>query len=97
MLRKPDRRYASDLLNDLEFRDKHVVDVGFGNGWLIDEKQEEFSAMTAIETSNDFVISARERWAGTPLADKVDFIHADIATLALPKEIYDLVVFSHSF
>ena len=97
MSQKPDRRYASDLLKELEFRDKHVLDVGFGNGWLIDEKQHEFSAMTAVESSGDFVNSARERWAGTPLADKVDLIHADIATLALPKELYDLIVFSHSF
>lgn len=97
MSRKADRRYASDLLNDLEFRDKYVLDVGFGNGWLIDAKRQEFAAMTAVESSGDLVISAEARWAGTPVADKVDFLHADVATLALPKELYDLVVFSHSF
>ena len=97
MLPKSDRRYASDLLKELEFRDKYVLDVGFGDGWLIDEKRQAFTAMTAVETSGDFVTSAKERWAGTPVADKVEFLHADIATLTLPKELYDLVVFSHSF
>ena len=97
MARKADRRDASDLLNDLEFRDKYVLDVGFGNGWLIDAKQQEFTAMTAVESSGDLVISAKERWAGTSVANKVELLHADVATLALPKKLYDLVVFSHSF
>ena len=97
MTNEHDRRYASDLLDDLDFHDKHVLDVGFGDGWLIDAKWRDFSAMTAVETSLDRVTQAEARWGGTPVAHKVAFLHGDIATLTLPKELYDLVVFSHSF
>ncbi len=92
-----ENRYASSMIDAIEFEGKRVLEVGFGNGWLINEKWQQVKAMTVVENSREFVDRATERWAGTPVAEKVTFIHGDMGVLLLPEHAYDLVVFSHSY
>jgi protein-L-isoaspartate O-methyltransferase len=92
-----ENRYASSMLDELDFEDKRVLEVGFGNGWLINDKWQQVRAMTAVEDSLELVEKATDRWADTPVAEKVTFVHGDMGVLLLPEHAYDLVVFSHSY
>ena len=92
-----ENRYASSMIDDLDFQDKVVLEVGFGNGWLINERWQEVRTMTAVENSLALVDKAKERWVDTPVADKVTFIHGDMGVLLLPENVYDIVIFSHSY
>ena len=92
-----ENRYASFMIDALDFQDKVVLEVGFGNGWLINERWQQVKAMTAVEDSLELVDKAKERWTDTPVADKVTFIHGDMGILLLPEDAYDLVIFSHSY
>ena len=92
-----DRRYASSLIDEIDFRDKVVLDAGFGDGWLIDARWQEVKSITAVENNMDLVVKAKERWADTPVAEKVSFFQGDMGELLLPEDHYDLVIFSHSY
>lgn len=92
-----ENRYASSMIDEIDFQNKVVLEVGFGNGWLINERWKEVQAMTAVENSLELVDKAKERWADTPVADKVAFIHGDMGMLLLPENVYDIVVFSQSY
>ena len=92
-----DRRYASNYLRQMDLSDKNGLDVGFGDGWLIDAKWRQVHAMTAVENNLDRIAAAETRWAGTPVAEKVVFVHADIANMILPTKLYDAAIFVHSF
>jgi len=92
-----ENRYASDLIDEIDFQAKVVLEVGFGNGWLINSKWQQVKAMIAVENSLELVDKARDRWADTPVADKVTFIHGDMGVLLLPEDAYDTVIFSHSY
>lgn len=92
-----DRRYASSFLDEMDLSGKNVLDVGFGDGWLIDAKWRQVHAMTAVENNPERAAKAEARWAGTPVAEKVVFLHANIADMFLPANLYDAAIFVHSF
>jgi protein-L-isoaspartate O-methyltransferase len=92
-----ENRYASDLIDEIDFQGKVVLEAGFGNGWLINSKWQQVKAITAVENSPELVDKAKERWADTPVAEKVIFIHGDMGVQLLPESTYDTVIFSHSY
>ena len=92
-----ENRYASDLIDEIDFQGKVVLEAGFGNGWLINSKWQQVKAMTAVENSLEFVDKAKDRWVDTPVADNITFIHGDMGELLLPENTYDIVIFSHSY
>ncbi len=75
--RDPDDTQASELLRITDFRDKKVLDIGCGDGYLTRTYAPQAASVVAIDPSADDVEIAKQSTA-PKLLDKVRFIVADI-------------------
>ena len=83
-------------IHDLtDFRDKDVVEIGCGDGRMTWLYAHDAKSVLAIDTEEEKITAAIE---ATPdeLKSKVTFKVADVVTDELPKNAYDLALFSHS-
>jgi len=77
------------------FRDKDVVEIGCGDGRMTWLYAHHAKSVLALDIEEEEITAAIE---ATPdeLKSKVTFKVADVVTDELPKDAYDLALFSHS-
>jgi 16S rRNA A1518/A1519 N6-dimethyltransferase RsmA/KsgA/DIM1 with predicted DNA glycosylase/AP lyase activity len=84
------------VLNGLSrLRGRDVLEIGAGNGRLTWRYAERVASVVGVEPDQGRAARAK---AATPAAlrDRVDFRHADVATVDLPAARFDVVLFSWS-
>ena len=84
------------VLNSMSrLRGRDVLEIGAGNGRLTWRYAERVASVVGVEPDDGRVARAK---AATPVAlcDRVDFRHADVATVYLPAAGFDVVLFSWS-
>jgi cyclopropane fatty-acyl-phospholipid synthase-like methyltransferase len=84
------------VLNSLSrLRGRDVLEIGCGNGRLTWRYADRVASVVGLEPDDGRVARAR---AARPAAlrDRVEFRHADVATVDLPAAGFDVVLFSWS-
>jgi ubiquinone/menaquinone biosynthesis C-methylase UbiE len=79
----------------VDFSGAHVLEVGCGDGRLTWRYAQETASVLAMDVNGEKIERAAK---GTPpaLRSKVEFVLADVSTVELPAEAYDVAILSHS-
>jgi ubiquinone/menaquinone biosynthesis C-methylase UbiE len=79
----------------VDFSGAHVLEVGCGDGRLTWRYAQETASVLAMDVNGEKIERAAK---GTPAAlrSKVEFVLADVSTVELPAEAYDVAILSHS-
>ena len=80
------------LLNELNFKDKIVLDVGCGNGWFSHWASANGSQVDAIDPSEIQITEAKSR----NYNNKINFIKAGAEDINDLINVYDLIFFFNS-
>jgi 2-polyprenyl-3-methyl-5-hydroxy-6-metoxy-1,4-benzoquinol methylase len=95
--RDPAGIQASELVSISDFKDKEVLEIGCGEGFLTFAYASQTAMVDAIDADSDSIERAKQ---STPaeLVDRIRFIATDIAdfALALPGSRYDIAIFAWS-
>lgn len=75
MLRKTYNDWES-LIQDVDFRNKDIADIGCGNGWFIERFLGEARSILAIDRDRSAFNNANTSWA-KDLQSKVKFIETN--------------------
>jgi 2-polyprenyl-3-methyl-5-hydroxy-6-metoxy-1,4-benzoquinol methylase len=93
----PENNESRALFEFADFKDKHVLEIGCGDGRLTFRYAEETAHVTAIEPSADQIALARKNLPGH-LQGRIDFHAATLEDFAGRSEpsVFDLVLLSYS-
>ena len=93
----PENNESRSLFDLADFRDKHVLEIGCGDGRLTWRYADKAAHVTAIEPSAEQIRLARENLPDN-LQGRVEFHVAaleDFAAISAPS-VFDLVILSYS-
>jgi ubiquinone/menaquinone biosynthesis C-methylase UbiE len=76
-------------------RGRDVLEIGAGNGRLTSRYAERVASVVGLEPDEGRVARAKAAMTAA-LRDRVDFRHADVASVNLPGAAFDVVLFSWS-
>ena len=93
----PEKNELRALLDMVEFRGQHVLEVGCGDGRVTWGYADRAARITAIDPS-DKKISAAKRQLPAPLRDRLEFraIAFEDLAAASPASVFDIVLLSSS-
>ena len=93
----PDNNEPRALFEIVDIKDKHVLEIGCGDGRLTWRYAEEAAHVTAIEPSVEQIALARENLPGR-LQGRIDFQAASLEGFATNSgpSVFDLVLLSYS-
>jgi 2-polyprenyl-3-methyl-5-hydroxy-6-metoxy-1,4-benzoquinol methylase len=95
--RDPDGKQSAAISAIADFKDKHVVEIGCGDGYLTWSYASQAGHVTAIDPSAEEIETALQ---STPphLAGKVEFVVSDIRDFAPEHRMspYDIALFAWS-
>ena len=80
----------------IDFTNKDVLEIGCGSGKFTLEYLLQANSILAIDPDSEGIETLQESWPSNQ-PPTVDFRVADILTLDLPPDAYDVVIFSRSF
>lgn len=95
--RDPAGIQSSELMKITDFKDKEVLEIGCGEGFLTFAYASQTASVDAIDAANDSIERAKQS-TPTNLTDRIRFIATDIVdfALALPGSRYDIAIFAWS-
>jgi ubiquinone/menaquinone biosynthesis C-methylase UbiE len=89
--------YESRVIHELvDFRGKHVLEIGPGEGRLTWRFADRAATVLALDPNEARIEVARKSTAAAAPRSKVTFQVADVITAALPKGAFDVAVLSWS-
>ena len=93
----PENNETRALLDMANFSEKHVLEIGCGDGRLTWRYADKAAYVTAIEPSDDQIALARENLPGR-LQGRIDFHAATLEDFAVNSAplVFDLVILSYS-
>ncbi|HEY5728692.1 MAG TPA: class I SAM-dependent methyltransferase [Anaerolineales bacterium] len=93
----PEKNELRALFEFADFKDKHVLEIGCGDGRLTWHYADKAAHVTAIEPSPEQVAAAKENIPDT-LQGKVEFHAATLEEFAAKSapSIFDLIILSYS-
>lgn len=90
----PKDREAEALRRLVTFREKHVIDIGCGDGRTARHIAKSAASVLGVDPDEKVIAKAQAKMPEE--SDGCTFMAADVVTLDLPPARFDVVVFSRS-
>ena len=85
------------IISRIDFDDKDVLEVGCGTGGFTLRHLTGANSILGIDPDSEAIDYLKTRRAEFPTNSRIDFLVGDIVDFPLPKESFDVAIFSHSF
>ena len=92
-----DSENEDPVINRNEFVGKDVIEIGCGAGAFTLEYLTQANSILGIDKDGEAIASLKAEWFKQFQDDRGDFRLGDAVDFPLPKEIFDIAVFSDSF
>jgi ubiquinone/menaquinone biosynthesis C-methylase UbiE len=90
-------QYEDPIISQVDFDDKDILEVGCGTGGFTLQHLTGASSILGIDRDSEAIDYLKTQRAKFPTNSRIDFLAGDIVDFPLPKEAFDVAVFSHSF
>jgi ubiquinone/menaquinone biosynthesis C-methylase UbiE len=87
----------ADIIREIDFTDKDVLEIGCGEGGFTFEYLSTAGSILGVDTDPESIETITREAPKHLDTSRAEFRVADIKEVALPKEAFDVVVFSNSF
>ncbi len=89
--------HDNSVINKINFDGQNILEIGCGSGVFTLKHCQHAKSILGIDTNSAAIELLKNDWP-TPLRnDRFLFKTADIREITIPKEYYDIAVFSKSF
>lgn len=90
-------QYKDPIISRVNFDDKDILEVGCGTGAFTLQHLTGASSILGIDRDSEAIDYLKTQRTEFPTNSRVDFLAGDIVDFPLPKEAFDIAIFSHSF
>lgn len=92
-----DDLYEEPVISRINFDGKDVLEIGCGTGRFTLGYLTRANSILGIDPDSKAIDCLKAQWPGSLKNGLIDFRPGNIVEFSLPKEAFDVVVFSHSF
>lgn len=89
--------YEDPVISRINFAGKDVIEIGCGTGGFTLEYLKQANSILGIDLDSEAIDYLKAEWSKQLQNDRGDFRLGDIVDFLLPKEAFDIAIFSDSF
>ena len=90
-------QHVDPIISRVDFDGKDILEVGCGSGRFTLQHLTGASSILGIDPDSEAIDDLKTHRVKFSTNSRIDFLVGDIVDFPLPKEAFDLAVFSHSF
>lgn len=92
-----DSLYEDPVISSINFDGKDVLEIGCGTGGFTLEYLTRANSILGIDPASEAIDRLKAQWPRSLQNSLIDFRPANIVDFPLPRQAFDIAVFSHSF